>query len=49
MLLQATYDIADTVITLLPFVAMGAAAAYLTIHFGFIHRAKQNPRQWRGF
>jgi hypothetical protein len=40
MLLQAICDIADTAITLLPFVAMGVVAAYLTVHFGFIHRTK---------
>ena len=40
MLLQATYDIADTVIILLPFAAMGAIAAYLTVHFGLMHGSK---------
>ena len=40
MLLQTTYDIADTVITLLPFVAMGAIAAYLSVHFGLVHGIK---------
>ena len=40
MLLQTTYDVADTVITLLPFVAMGAIAAYLSVHFGLVHGIK---------
>ena len=37
MLLQSMYDIADTAITVLPFVALAGFAAYLAVHFGTVH------------
>lgn len=37
MPLHPIFDIVDTAMTLLPFVAMGAIAAYLTVHFHLVH------------